>query len=341
MNQMKEAMLWESKEEGKVRCYLCNHHCLVKPSKKGICGVRENRDGILYTLVYGKAIAKHVDPIEKKPLYHFFPGSFSYSIATVGCNFRCLFCQNADISQMPRDHNRIMGGDFPPRTVVEDVKKSHCLSISYTYTEPTIFFEYAYDTSVLASQEDLKNIFVTNGYMTREALETIHPHLHAANVDLKAFNDEYYKKECGARLQPVLDSIKTMKKLGVWVEVTTLLIPPLNDSEGELKDLAQFILDVGPDVPWHISRFHPTYKLTEIPPTSIQSIHKAREIGLNVGLRYVYSGNVPGDKGENTFCYRCGHLLIQRWGFSIAKNEIVDSKCPKCGTMIDGVNMSS
>jgi len=242
---------------------------------------------------------------------------------------------------MPRDYERITGGDFPPHKVVEEAKRTRCLTIAYTYTEPTIFFEYAYETSLLASEAGLKNLFITNGYMTKDALECIHPHLHAANIDLKAFNDDYYKKTCGARLQPVLDSIKTMKKLGVWVEITTLLIPSLNDSKEELKDLAQFILDVGPEIPWHISRFYPTYKLTDIPPTSVQSIHKAREIGLNVGLRYVYSGNIPGDEGENTFCYRCGHLLIQRLGYTISKNESVDSKCPKCGTTIDGVAMST
>ncbi len=336
---MKEAMLWRPGKEKNVKCYLCSHHCLIKPSKRGICGVRENQDGVLYSLVYGKTIAKHVDPIEKKPLYHFLPGSFSYSIATVGCNLKCLFCQNADISQMPRDYNKIMGEEFLPDEVVKQAKATRCRTIAYTYTEPTIFFEYAYETSLLASQDGLKNLFITNGYMTEDALEAIHPHLHAANVDLKAFNNEYYKKICGAKLKPVLESIRTMKKLGVWIEITTLLIPTLNDSESELKDLAQFILDVGPEVPWHISRFYPTYRLTDVAPTPVKSIRKAREIGLKVGLRYVYSGNVPGDEGENTFCYNCGHLLIQRVGYSIAKNEIADSKCPQCGSKIDGVGL--
>ncbi len=261
---MFEARLYQKKEDQKVWCYLCNHHCLIKDGKRGICGVRENQGGILYSLVYGKPIAAHVDPIEKKPLFHFLPGSTSFSIATAGCNFRCLFCQNADISQAGKMKS-IPGQETAPEEIVSAALRAQCRSISYTYTEPTIFFEYAQDISLLAEAQGLKNVFVTNGFMTREMLDSIHPHLHAANVDLKAFRENFYKTQCGAKLTPVLDTLKIMKRMGIWVEVTTLIIPTLNDSKEELSELARFIADdLGPETPWHISRFHPTYQLTAL-----------------------------------------------------------------------------
>jgi len=338
---MKEAMLYERLEREKVRCNLCGHRCIISSSKKGICGVRENRGGTLYTLVYGKAVAVHVDPIEKKPLFNFYPGSRSLSIATVGCNFRCLHCQNYDISQMPREQGQIVGNDLEPDEVVSAAKRYGCKSISYTYTEPTIFFEYAYDTAKIANHEGIKNIFVTNGYMTHEALEMISPYLDAANVDLKSFNDEHYRKVCGARLEPVLDALKDMKRMGIWVEVTTLLIPTVNDSEDELRGIADFILLLGPETPWHISAFYPTYKMADLPRTSANLIRKGREIGLQAGLRYVYSGNIPGDEGESTFCHNCGKVVIQRWGYQILENHIKDSRCAHCGTKIDGIGLLS
>jgi pyruvate formate lyase activating enzyme len=222
---MKEAMLYTALEDKNVKCALCAHRCLIRPGKRGVCGVRENRDGVLYSLVYRKLIAQHIDPIEKKPLFHVLPGSLSYSIATVGCNFKCSFCQNADISQMPADMNRITGHDVAPEALVEDAAGNGCRSIAYTYTEPTIYFEYAYDTADTAEKSDLLNVFVSNGYMTGECLDTIGARLHAANVDLKSFRDEYYKSLCKAKLQPVLDTLEKMKEMGIWVEVTTLLIP--------------------------------------------------------------------------------------------------------------------
>jgi len=334
---MREAILYEKRGEGVVRCALCNHRCLISDGKTGICGVRENRDGTLYTLVYGKVIARHVDPIEKKPLFHFLPGSRSYSVATVGCNFRCTFCQNADISQMPADHGRILGEDMSPEALVDEAEASGSASIAYTYTEPTIFFELALDMARLAAKRGIRNVFVSNGYMTRECLEEIRPDLHAANVDLKAFSDRFYKEQCGARLEPVLRTIETMKSHGVWVEVTTLLIPGLNDDSSELKDLAGFISGVDPGIPWHISRFHPTYRLMDIGPTPSDAIHRARDIGLNAGLRYVYTGNLPGDDGEKTRCHECGEPLIDRFGFSIRKNGLSQGACPHCGTAIPGV----
>lgn len=334
---MKEAYLYEKLDKGRVRCLLCNHRCLIKEGSRGICGVRENSGGTLTTLVYGKIIARNVDPIEKKPLFHFLPGSRSYSIATVGCNFRCLFCQNADISQMPLDYGLIRGEDMSPTMLVADASANRCATIAYTYTEPTIYYELAADTARLAVTKGIRNVFVSNGYMTGECLNDIHPHLHGANIDLKAFNERFYKEQCGAKLQPVLNTIQMMAKMRIWVEVTTLLIPGLNDSPEELKELAQFLVGVDNNIPWHISRFHPTYRLTHIQPTPAESIHRAKEIGMEAGLRYVYTGNLPGDEGEKTFCHECGELLIDRFGFSIQKNMIQGNQCPRCGTVIPGV----
>lgn len=334
-----EAYLYEPLKDKKVKCNLCNHHCVIKDTKRGKCSVRENQGGVLKTLVYGKLIAQNIDPIEKKPLFHLMPGSLSYSIATVGCNFRCLFCQNADIAQMPSDHHgMIMGDDYTPEEVVRLAVKENCQSIAYTYTEPTIFFEFAYDTAKLAHDRGIRNVFVTNGYMTSEALNMINPFLDAANVDLKAFNDDFYKKYCGTRLVHVKETLKLMKSLGIFIEVTTLLIPGLNDDKRELEKLALFLADsLGPETPWHISRFHPTYKLTDRPPTPVQTLVMAREIGIKTGLKYVYTGNVPGENGENTVCYNCGKIIIDRWGFYIKKNLLENGQCKHCGAKIHGV----
>lgn len=336
-----EAFLYQHLEDNKVRCNLCNHRCVIKNGKRGICAVRENEEGTLKTLVYGRLIAQHVDPIEKKPLFHVKPGSLSHSIATVGCNFKCRFCQNADIAQLPADRKgTILGDRYTPQDVVSAAQRAKCDSISYTYTEPTIFFEFAYDTAKLAHEKGLLNVFVTNGYMTSEALHMIRPYLDAANVDLKAFNDEFYKEQCSAKRKHVMATLELMKSLGIMLEVTTLLIPGLNDDPGELRRLAAFIAgSLGVETPWHISRFHPTYKLMDRPSTPAESIHQARRIGLEAGLRYVYSGNLPGDTGENTLCYNCGHTLIERWGYHISKNVITEGKCPECGATIDGIGL--
>jgi pyruvate formate lyase activating enzyme len=290
-------------------------------------------------LVYGKLIARHIDPIEKKPLFHFLPGSLSYSVATVGCNFRCQFCQNADIAQMPADRGgMIMGETCGPTEIVDAALRAGCQSISYTYTEPTVYFELAYETARLASDKGLRNVFVTNGYMTADALEMIQPYLDAANVDLKAFTDQYYKEQCGARLQHVQATLKLMKSLGIFVEVTTLIVPGLNDDPHELRGLAEFIAqDLGIDTPWHISRFHPTYKLVNHPPTPVKTLTRTRKIGLKAGLKYVYTGNVPGNAAENTFCFRCGETVIERRGFQVSSLNVKKGRCLKCGTEIDGV----
>ena len=334
---MKEAYLYEKLDENNLRCKLCSHRCIIAPGKRGICRVRENRDGKLYSLVYERAAARNIDPIEKKPFFHFLPSSHSFSIATVGCNFNCAFCQNSDISQIVRNDGEIIGEKLTPESIVELAAAHSCKSISYTYTEPTIFMEYACDTARIAKKKGIKNNFVTNGYMTKEALNFLHPNLDAANVDLKAFSDKFYRQMCGAKLKPVLSSIEEMKRLGIWVEVTTLIIPSLNDSDKELREIAEFIKNTGEEIPWHLSRFHPTYKVNNIPSTPVETLRRARKIGKEAGLRYVYSGNVPGDDGENTYCYSCGKPLIRRFGFQMLENVIVEGKCPRCGAVIDGV----
>lgn len=334
-------MLYHQLEERKVSCILCYQNCQIVPTKFGLCGVRQNRDGKLFTRVYGNIIAAHVDPIEKKPLFHFLPGTTAFSVATIGCNFRCPFCQNWQISQTSKGKDVFdQGQECTPEDIVRAAEKHGCRSISYTYTEPTIFFEFAYDTAKLAKEKGLHNSFITNGYMRPEALETIRPFLDACNVDLKAFSEDFYRKMCGAHLQPVLDSIRLMMEMGIWVELTTLLIPGRNDSQEEITQIARFIKEVDPDIPWHISRFHPDYKYTESYPTSIESLRRAYSIGKKEGLRFIYIGNVLGES-EGTDCPNCHNLLIRRHGFHVAETKIQDGKCPFCGTAIPGIFLSS
>jgi pyruvate formate lyase activating enzyme len=334
---IREAMLWAAEEASAVKCALCGHRCIIAPDHWGVCGVRENRGGTLVTHAYGEAIAAHVDPIEKKPFYHFLPGTTSFSIATVGCNFRCGFCQNWAISQ-----NSIKDGGgkgatrLPPQDIVKIAVGRGCRSISYTYTEPTIFFEYASDTAKLAKSAGLANNFVTNGFMTAEALEAARPWLDAANVDLKAFREETYKKVCKARLQPVLDSIGLMRRLGIWVEVTTLVVPGLNDGDEELRDVARFLAKTDRDIPWHLSRFHPDYTYTDARSTPLTTLRRAEEIGREEGVRFVYIGNVMGE-GDLTFCPGCGQELIRRRGFWVEENRLEAGRCPSCKTPIPGV----
>jgi pyruvate formate lyase activating enzyme len=337
---MKEAMLYKRLDENRVHCFLCAHHCRIDPDRLGKCGVRRNTNGKLWSLVYGRLIAQHIDPIEKKPLFHFYPGSTSYSIATAGCNFSCRFCQNADISQSPGVYGEIQGQSVPAEMVAEHARKQGCATISYTYTEPTIFMEYALDVAELAMERGLANVFVSNGYMSREALDAAVPLLGAANVDLKSFNDQFYEEQCGARLKPVLATLEAMKANGVWLEVTTLIIPGLNDSETELKDLARFLVGLGPETPWHVSRFHPAYQLHDRGPTPVQTIGRARQIGLEAGLRHVYTGNIPGDSGENTYCHSCGTVLIKRVGYSVRVENLKNGACAKCGTALVGVGLA-
>ncbi len=337
---MQEARLYERLKDGRVRCGLCAHHCTIDPGRRGICRVRENRDGTLLSLVYGRLISQAVDPIEKKPLFHFHPGSGALSVATAGCNLSCRFCQNADISQLPRNERRIPGRDTPPSAIVAAATGCGCRSIAYTYTEPTVFFEYAYDLSLLAHETGLANVFVTNGYMTPEMLEAYHPYLDAANVDLKSFRDDFYRHLCGARLQPVLDSLRRLKALGVWLEVTTLVISGYNDDPAELRDLAAFIAgELGPATPWHVSRFHPAYRLVTAPPTPAATLLRAHDIGREAGLHYVYVGNLPSAAGENTVCPACGQTVIERHGFRVTARHTRNGTCSHCGAAIDGVGM--
>ncbi|MFA5156707.1 MAG: AmmeMemoRadiSam system radical SAM enzyme [Candidatus Omnitrophota bacterium] len=334
---MKEALLYEKLENKLVRCFLCAHQCRIPDTKYGFCGVRQNLDGTLYTHVYGKPITLHIDPIEKKPLYHFLPGTFSFSLATVGCNFHCGFCQNWEISQTTaRDGVRFPEEDVFPGEIVENALKNECRSISYTYTEPTIFFEYALDIAKLAKEKGLYNVFVTNGYMTKDALEMIRPFLDAANVDLKFFREDSYRRVCTASLEPVKDTIRLMRELGIWVEVTTLVVPGENDSKEELGDIANFLASVDKGMPWHISRFHPDYKFTDHKATPEETLKMAQGLGKAAGIKYIYAGNVSG-WGNDTYCPACGKALIKREGFEVLMNKVKQGKCGFCQVQIAGV----
>ena len=335
---MKKALFYKSGEDSTVSCNLCHHHCSLKDGQRGICGVRENIGGVLYSLVYNKIVAEHVDPIEKKPLFHFLPGSTSYSISTVGCNFRCQHCQNYEISQFPHQHNTIIAGQYrTPEEIVSSAIQAGCRSLSYTYVEPTIFYEFAYDCAVLAHEQGLKNVFVSNGYMDEKVTRHMSGVIDAINIDIKAFGDKFYTKVCGARLAPVLDNVRLFKSLGIWLEITTLIIPGWNDSAEELQKIARFIKEVDPYIPWHVTAFYPTFKMLDRPATGTEILQKARDIGLQEGLSYVYEGNIPGHGGENTYCPACGKKLISRSGYRINSCLVEQGKCPWCQELIDGV----
>jgi len=334
-----DALLYDELEDNAVQCNLCAHRCHIKVGSRGICRVRENREGKLYTLVYGNLISRNVDPIEKKPLYHFFPGTKAFSIATPGCNFRCAWCQNWQISQMPKEMHMPEGQRVMPEEIVERALTTGSKAIAYTYSEPTIFFEYSLDIAKLAKAEGLKNVYVTNGFMTREMLEMIQPYLDSANVDIKAFRDEPYRKLMGGHLEPVLESCKAMKAMGIWLEVTTLIVPDVNDDPDELEEMATFIYEeLGPETPWHLSRFYPQYKMTDRAPTDESILMDTKEMGESIGLNYIYIGNVVGR--YSTKCKECGHELISRSGYT-TRLVGLDSKgnCENCGTKLDGVGI--
>ncbi|NLB35059.1 MAG: AmmeMemoRadiSam system radical SAM enzyme [Elusimicrobia bacterium] len=329
------ALFWDKADGGRVLCRLCPHRCIIPDQAYGICGVRFNDNGRLVSLNYGRIAACSADPIEKKPLYHFLPGSLAYSISAPGCNFRCGFCQNSGISQLKTREKLEDIREVSPESVVSRAISSDCASIAYTYTEPTVFFEYALDCARLAKAEELKNIFVTNGYISSEALLKIAPFLDAANIDLKYSSQEFYEANCGGGLKPVLDTIKLMLELGIWVEVTTLIIPGENDDLKSLSDIANYISSLGKNIPWHISKYFPSYKYSsETPPTSIAALEAAEQAGRASGLKYIYKGNTQAD--NSTYCPECSALLIERSGYSSELfNIITENRCASCGFKID------
>ena len=334
---MEEAYLYQKMKDGKVKCLNCAHYCQILPGKKGICGVRENQEDKLYALNYGKVAALNIDPIEKKPFFHFLPGSQSLSVATVGCNLKCASCQNWKISQMPSLEDRIEGKETRPEDIVSLALKETLPSISYTYTEPAIFSEFALDIMKLAREKGLKNNWVSNGFWSKELFDLVSPHLDAANVDLKGFTEEFYNKYCGAKLQPVLDTLKRLNKKKIWTEITTLVIPGLNDSKEVFKGIADFIKkDLNAETPWHISQFSGaiSWKLKNLPETPIETLERAYKIGKEAGLKYVYTGNVPGLPSEDTFCPKCNNLVIERTGYIVTRYD-KNGKCPKCNTNLN------
>ncbi|MEE9323078.1 MAG: AmmeMemoRadiSam system radical SAM enzyme [Candidatus Aenigmarchaeota archaeon] len=327
---MKEAMFYKKVTGKKVKCELCPRFCMITNGKRGFCGVRENRNGKLYSLVYGLPVSVAVDPIEKKPLFHFAPGTKTLSLATVGCNLRCKFCQNYEISQ---EYGKVYGNEMMPEEVIELAKKYGVEGISYTYTEPTVFFEYALDIMKLARKEGLYNMWVSNGYTNPEPIRTLSKYLDAINIDLKG-NDEFYRKMCGGLgIEPVHKSLKAYKENGVWVEVTNLIVPTFNDSEEELSKLVEWIRDnLGKEVPLHFSAFFPQYKVTDISPTPVSAIENAVKLAKERGMKWVYAGNVHGNKYESTYCWKCNIPLIKRIGFSV---HSIEERCPKCGEKVD------
>ena len=337
------APAWLSKklDDGRIICEACSQRCKLHEGEYGICGIRKVENGELRLLTYGLAAAMHIDPVEKKPMFNFLPGTKAFSFGTVGCNFSCKFCQNFDISQYPKEHNhQIFGEELSPQTAVELALENDCKSIAYTYNEPIVFFEYTYDTAKLAHEKGLKNIYVTSGYETHKAIDLLAPYVDGMNIDIKGFTDQFYKEICGARLKPVLDAVKYAHSKGIWIEITTLLIPGKNDSEEEIRGIAQFIYDLDPAIPWHLSGFYPMYKMLDTPPTPPMTLRRAYEIGREVGLKYVYVGNIDDEDRESTYCPSCGKRVIDRRGhIGQYVTNMLDSEgtCPFCSYKLEGV----
>ena len=342
---IRQALLGERFDDplapGSVRCLACAHRCVLRPGRIGICGVRQNRGGSLYTLVYGQVVASKAEPIEKKPFFHFMPGSNAYSIATQGCNFHCAYCQNWQMSQAHREGVVPQSRNVTPEQVVDEAVAAGVRSVAYTYVEPTVFIEFALDSMARAHSAGLRNVFVTNGYETPEAIELIAPYLDAANVDLKAANESFYRRVCGARWEPVRDSIVEMRRRGIWIELTTLVIPGLNDDPAELRAMAEWIATaVGPDTPWHLTRFQPAYRLTDLPPTPAATLVGAAKMAREVGLLHVYIGNAPEVERSVTTCARCGERLIARADFAVTEWRLVEGRCPRCNHALAGFGMA-
>ncbi len=332
----KEARYYKKLADKMVQCELCPWHCVVAPGQRGRCEVRQNINGTYYSLVYGRIAAYHNDPIEKKPLFHFLPGSTAFSIATAGCNVDCKFCQNWEIAQ--RKPEEIPNVAFSPEEIIYYAKRWNCQSIAYTYNEPTIFTEFIYDVATRGRKEGVRSVVISNGFISKKPLLDLCKVLDAYKVDLKAFTEKYYQDVVGGRLSPVLDTLVTLKSQGMWTEIVYLVVPTLNDDEKKIKEMVKWILrELGPDVPFHFSRFYPKYKLKNLPPTPVSTLDRLRNIGLDGGLHYVYVGNVPGHPGENTYCPNCHKLIIGRIGYQIFENHIVKGKCGFCGQRIPGV----
>ncbi|TET55310.1 MAG: AmmeMemoRadiSam system radical SAM enzyme [Anaerolineales bacterium] len=337
---LKEAPLASPLSKGAVQCQACEHFCAIKPGESGKCGVRRNIDGTLYLVVYGEALAVHIDPIEKKPLFHFHPGARVLSIGTYGCNFRCPFCQNWQMSQHREfDHGvELLGRQATPEAIVNTCLRESIPLIAYTYNEPTVFFEYTLDTARLGHEKGIKNVYVSNGYMSPAALQAIEPYLDGINVDLKAFNDDFYQAQCQARLEPVKRNIAHIAtETDIWIEVTTLLIPGLNASNDELRAMAEWLAGVDPEMPWHISAFHPNYDMLDRPRTPPDSLARAYNIGKKAGLHYVYVGNVMDTDRESTHCPACGAVVVQRHFYNVKELWKERGVCHDCGTAAAGI----
>jgi pyruvate formate lyase activating enzyme len=334
---------WLSKKlgSGKILCQACAHVCKLDEGEYGICGVRKVEEGELKLLVYGLAAAVNVDPVEKKPMFHFLPKTKVFSLGTVGCNLSCKFCQNYDISQYSKEPpHKIVGHEFSPQMIVEAALEYDCKSIAYTYNEPIVFFEYTYDTAKLAHAKGIKNIYVTSGYETKKAIDLLEPYIDGMNIDIKAFTDEFYQEICGARLKPVLEAVKYAHEKGIWIEITTLLIPGKNDSDEEIRDIAKFIASLDASIPWHLSAFHPTYKMLDIPRTPESTLLRAYKIGQEEGLKYLYIGNVDNGNFESTYCPSCKNRVVDRSGNigQFVTNELDENgKCPNCAYILEGV----
>ncbi len=333
---VREATHYKKLDEGRVECEVCPRGCKVALKERGYCGVRENIGGTYHTLVYGRACSANVDPIEKKPLFHFLPGAKALSIATAGCNVECKFCQNWEISQFRPEQVRSM--DFPPERVVREAMQNGIESIAFTYTEPVVFYEYMFDTAKLAKQKGVKSVMISNGYIKEEPMSELCEHLSAVKIDLKAFTEKFYVELCSGKLQPVLDTLKLLKKKKMWFEIVVLVIPTLNDGEDEITRMCDWVCgELGPDVPVHFSRFHPTYKIKNLPPTPVSTLTRAREIAMLAGLNYVYIGNVPGHEGESTYCPNCKRVLVHRIGYNIIMDGIKKGRCVYCNRRIAGI----
>lgn len=331
-----EALFWEKLPKGEVKCVLCPRECEVGDAERGYCGVRENRGGVYQTLVYGALCSANIDPIEKKPLFHYLPGTSAFSIATAGCNLECKFCQNWQISQFRPE--QVRSTLVEPERLVSLCQARRCPTIAYTYVEPTIFYEYMHDVAKLARSQSIGSVMISNGYIQEKPLRRLCEHLTGVKIDLKAFTEKFYREQCGGDLKAVLKTLQVLKDIGIWFELVTLVIPTLNDSPEEIKLMSAWILKhLGPDVPLHFTRFHPMYRVLDLPRTPVPTLERSRELALEAGLHYVYAGNVPTHPGENTYCHQCHTELIRRVGFKVVSNRITDGKCPQCSTAIPGV----